>query len=511
MSGHKQGRSEMANTCIVCGQAAGSGEHVFPAALGGRRINKKIYCTKHDNGYSGLVADLANQMDVLNAQLGVVPDHSDDVKSVYARDPHTGEELRLSVKQNSFTASRVISQQHVENGLLVDMSFPNREAMQQWLAEQKAMGIDVKLLRRPEERPYFLDAVHHRRRFGGRCGLGAVAYVTQTFLAQAFPELARSNDVADFITYTQAIAAVAQIRGGCGEPADGPVDPKLGPALQTLEAAQAPWGGHAPVWWDFDPQPDATPNAFEFGHRVVVGVDAADGQIFGRFSLFSAIHFGMHFGDASAGVTTRTVTVDIDPMAAHPPNDIKKVEAASATARVTRPADPTEGLATAISGNTQEAVFTDLIQRIEAHSLAKTAAKMHVELAAYSIASYFEGDKLIGRVVDGQAQRVFNMAKWVLKNFKQSLPAELLPVLGPIIDSMTAHDPTSINGLSQMASATLELAKAALVAKMREDIVAGRLDERRIVELMGEGPGAAVVGEIVLAPIMQAIEREKGA
>lgn len=47
----------------MCGQAAGSGEHVFPAALGGRRINKKIYCTKHDNGYSSLVADLASQVD----------------------------------------------------------------------------------------------------------------------------------------------------------------------------------------------------------------------------------------------------------------------------------------------------------------------------------------------------------------------------------------------------------------------------------------------------------------
>ena len=75
----------MANTYIVCGQAAGSGEHVFPAALGGRRINKNIYCTTHDNSYSSLVADLANQVDVLNAQLGVVPDHSNDVKSVIAQ------------------------------------------------------------------------------------------------------------------------------------------------------------------------------------------------------------------------------------------------------------------------------------------------------------------------------------------------------------------------------------------------------------------------------------------
>lgn len=57
----------MAKTCIVCGQAAGSGEHVFPASLGGRRVNSGIYCPKHDNSYSGLVNEIAEQLDFLNA------------------------------------------------------------------------------------------------------------------------------------------------------------------------------------------------------------------------------------------------------------------------------------------------------------------------------------------------------------------------------------------------------------------------------------------------------------
>ncbi|WP_088141073.1 hypothetical protein [Achromobacter xylosoxidans] len=493
----------MANSCIVCGTAAGSGEHVFPAALGGRRTNKNIYCTKHDNGYSSLVVNLANQMAFFNALLGVVPDHANDVKSVLGRDEHTGEELKLSVKQSSFTAPRIRSHQQAGDGVLMSMSFSSHQEMKDWLAQKKAEGFDVEPLQKPEMRTYFLDAIHHRLQFGGRCGLGAVAYVTQTFLAQEFPELARTANLAEFIAYTQAIAAVARIQGGCGEPTDGPPDPRLEPALQALDAALAPWGGQAPVWWDFDPQPDATPNTFEFGHRVTVGVDAADGQIFGRFSLFSSIHFCMRFGIASESIVTKTVTVDIDPMAAHPPHDIKKVESASATARVTPPSRPTAGLATAVSDKTQAAVFNDLIRRIEAHSLAKAAATIHAELAAYHTLPSSEGVQLIARVIDRQAQRVLNMTKWVLQNFKARLPAQLLHALGPIIDSMTAHDPKSINGLSPMASKALELAKGALAAKMREDMEAGRLDERRIAELMGEGPGAAVIGEIVLAPIVQ--------
>lgn len=493
----------MANPCIVCGQAAGSGEHVFPAALGGRRTNKNIYCATHDNGYSSLVADLANQVDVLNAMLGVVPDHSNDVKSVLARDASSGEELRLSVKESSFTAPRVLSQKPVANGVQMDMSFPSRQAMNQWLAEQKANGLDVTPLQKTQERPYYLGAVHHQRRFGGPCGLGAVAYVTQTFLAQAFPDLARSGDLAQFIAYTQAIAKLAQITGGCGEAKDGPPDPRLELARQAYEASLAPWGGQAPVWWDFDPQPDATPNAFEFGHRVVVGVDAADGQIFGRFSLFSSIHFGMRFGAASAGAVTKTV--DIDPMAAHPPNDIKKVESATAIARVAVPAQPTASLAAAISSKSQEGVFSELLRKIEAHSLGKAAAKVHAELAGYSALSEFEAEDFLARVIDGQAQRVLNVAKYVLENFKPHLPAALLPTLGPMIDAMTMHDPNSANGLSTKATETLELAKGALASQMREDIKAGRLDERRIAELLGEGPGAAVIGQAVLAPMAQTL------
>ncbi|WP_392416512.1 hypothetical protein [Delftia sp. WSY_7] len=450
---------------------------------------------------------MANQVDVLNAMLGVVPDHSNDFKSVFARDASSGEELRLSVKESSFTAPRLLSQKPVANGVQMDMSFPSLQAMNQWLAEQKVNGLSVTPLQKPQAHPYYLGAVHHQRRFGGPCGLGAVAYVTQTFLAQEFPDLTRSGDSAQFIAYTQAIARLSKITGGCSEAKDGPPDPRLEPARQAYEASLAPWGGEAPVWWDFGPQPDATPNAFEFGHRVVVGVDAADGQIFGRFSLFSSIHFGMRFGAASAGAVTKTVTVDIDPMAAHPPNDIKKVESATAIARVAVPEQPTASLAAAISSTSQESVLSDLLRKIEAHSLGKAASKVHAELAGYSALSEFEAEDLLARVIDGQAQRVLNVAKYVLKNFKPHLPAALLPILGPMIDAMTIHDPNSANGLSTKATETLELAKGALASQMREDIKAGRLDERRIAELLGEGPGAAVIGQAVLAPMVQTLSQ----
>jgi hypothetical protein len=61
----------MAHTCIICGRAAGSREHIFPAALGGRRTNKGIYCGDHNEGFSPLAAVMTEQLRSINALLAV--------------------------------------------------------------------------------------------------------------------------------------------------------------------------------------------------------------------------------------------------------------------------------------------------------------------------------------------------------------------------------------------------------------------------------------------------------
>ena len=62
--------------CIFCGEEAGSREHTFPAALGGRRTNKGILCGPCNNGFSGLDAQLEQQLAVVNGLLGVRSDRA---------------------------------------------------------------------------------------------------------------------------------------------------------------------------------------------------------------------------------------------------------------------------------------------------------------------------------------------------------------------------------------------------------------------------------------------------
>lgn len=63
--------------CIYCGRDTGSKEHTFPAALGGRRMNKGILCGECNNKFSPLDDLLARQLGFLNGVIGVRRDRDD--------------------------------------------------------------------------------------------------------------------------------------------------------------------------------------------------------------------------------------------------------------------------------------------------------------------------------------------------------------------------------------------------------------------------------------------------
>ena len=472
----------MSKICIICGGPAGSGEHVFPASLGGRRTNKGIYCKTHDNGYGSLVGGLAEQMAFFNSRLGVILDHSKEVKSVITTDKHSGQKVRLSITGSDFVEPRVISESPLPNGKQVQMAFPDEESIRKWIEEQKAAGMDVVILEKGNKQNYFLDTNHFRLNLGGTYGLAAVAYVTQTFLAQAFPDVARFSALADFKKYTQDLAVKAQKK----------------------EDELSAWQADTPVWWSFDSLSDESPNAFDFGHRVTVGIDSSDGLIYGRISFFSTLHFAMIFGVTTDPVVTKTVTIDIDPLAEHPPNDIKRTEHQKAIARVSRPASQTAELANASNGGIGEKIVSDLVRRLIDHGLNRTAEDMHAELGKAAGLPPEERKALFSKVLGVRSQRVWNVMQYVTEGLLASQGAKQLPhSISQKLKANVAYDPTSPNGLSQEATNSFELAQQALLEQMLKDDDNGILDVRRLLELMGEGTGAAIVGEAIFKPVIE--------
>lgn len=490
----------MAKTCIVCGKTAGSREHVFPAALGGRRTNSGIYCPEHDNSYSGLVNEIAGQLDFVNAYLGVRSDHSGQPKTAYAKHTLTGEIISISASEIKFTKPRVISHTQGGGGEALQLSFPSQQSAKQFIKEMEAKGHAMVLQSKPSLRPYITGAVHHQLTFGGACGLGAIAYIAQTFFAQEFPEIARSGVLSDFIAYTQAIAKVAAL-GGSEQKTEEREE--LITARSALTASLAPFEGTAPVWWEFSPPTGTRRNKFEFGHRVTVGVDAFDGQIYGRVALFSTLTFALRLGTAPRNSAVREVTVDIDPLAKHPPNDIEKYQLFSALGRVHAPKNTTEGLSEAIANGTQAHAFTNLLERLTEHQLVNLAHAISKALAPCSTMSPPEARTLIDKVLDEQPQQIWRMVTSVVQGLKKEMAKGSLDAILPVLDALIAHNAQSASGLSQQAEVALALAKAALAAQMEEDCTAGLLNEERIAELLGRGPGLHIVGQAVLAPVLQ--------
>lgn len=69
-------------TCVICNNISNSKEHIFPAAFGGRVVNKSIYCSFHNGEFSRHVVSLDKELDILNSALGVVPDKSISIQKI---------------------------------------------------------------------------------------------------------------------------------------------------------------------------------------------------------------------------------------------------------------------------------------------------------------------------------------------------------------------------------------------------------------------------------------------
>jgi hypothetical protein len=252
------------------------------------------------------------------------------------------------------------------------------------------------------------------------------------------------------------------------------------------------------VWWDYDGPATLPPNTFEFGHRILIGLDPASGSLYARVSLFSTLHFAVLFGlyeDTAAS----TIIVDIDPLAEHPPNDIQERREPSAVAVVTLPDDLTGSLSEAISGSRAQELCVELLKRIEDRNRARTAAAILERLQGADRLDPDERRKLFANVLDDHSQRILNLMRYVVDNAKKFHPA--LNELAPLFDPLVAFDPNTADGLSNEATAALGLAREALLEQMLKDFAAGSLDNDRVAMLIGGGPGAFIVGQAILTPV----------
>ena len=429
-------------------------------------MNKGIYCDDHNGGYSGLAGILSGQLEALNALLGVRGDHADQPHRTILTDEASGRHVTLSGDKIELAGPEIVSESVEGEVRKVTAKFASEHQLQEWFEAERAQGRQVKPGKREPVQQYYMSSSGISLQLGGSEGLRAIGYLAQTFLAHHFPDIARASELDAFKEFT------------------------LGKSDENF------------VWWDFETPTMLPQNAFEFGHRVIVGLDPARRSIYARVSLFSALHFAVLFGHHS-GMNAQAVIVDIDPLAEHPPNDILERRESSAVAAVSPPDDLTTNLSVAISSGRAQQAFNQLLKRIEDRNRALSAEAMLEKLKGADQMDALTRRELFAAVLEKQSQRILNLMRYVIDGANAHHP--LLGGLSPMFDWLIAFDPSTANGLSNEATAALGLARQALLTQMLDDYAGGRLDSDRLAMLIGGGPGAAIVGQAIMEPIISSI------
>lgn len=459
--------------CIICDNAAGSHEHVFPAALGGRRTNKGIYCTTHNNGFGRHVAELEKQLSMLNAILMVRPDRRDEPKSFVFTDKD-GTNLSM-VGQNIQTAAPPsIEYLGLESGEKANLKFASPEQFEQWREAQRKSGWDAVVVDSTEvQRHHFASPVHVQLTFGGKEALQAVGYLALTFFAQYFPTEVRQNGFDSFKEF---------LKLDFSKPED-----------------QHGWKPNL-VWWDGrDAKNVISENNFRFGHALVTGISGATNRAYAYISFFSSLNFGIDLGPVE-DARENMVRVFIDPKAERAPKDLDATHSDTFSIEI----DPAmSDLGEMIRSGSAQTAIKRLFDKISEWHFELFIEKIQDEIRDWAKSQSTDRGDLANNLVEKHSQRVLNLlseASSGLKTYltKDKFPKEMLTLL----DSIVKPDSSQPNGISIQTNAFLEHAKEAIVKAIKIELSVEHPNSERIALLLGGSLGLAIVTKEILLPIL---------
>jgi hypothetical protein len=288
----------MPYTCIICGNPAGSAEHLFPSALGGLRKNKKIYCDYHNNAFGSYVVVLEEQLRIYNASLGLTTDRRPTVKPAALTNTDDGSTVLMTDTvlrhQPDLQAALDAAVEGAETRIKVG-SKEDIETLKN-LALQK--GLKLSVVRSETGQSLTAGKLQGRMSFGSDDSLRAVSYLGLTFFAHHLQSLARLPELAGIKNFVRF--------GSCYAGKNDAVTD-----VTFLKPDEF-------CWWIDDISAISGSAPFDFWHAV--GVCVKDGIASAYVSLFGALNFYVRLG-ASIDIPDAAVVTYIDPLAKVQPNE----------------------------------------------------------------------------------------------------------------------------------------------------------------------------------------------
>lgn len=399
----------------------------------------------------------------LNALIGVRHGRTKDPLRVEVHHPETGRSYVLSeARQVRHAEPLVLDDWTVDGVRNLDAVASTQEQADEFVRRIRAEGKPVTVKR--ERVPLlFASPPTTTVSFGGPMAFRAVARVTLNVFAHHYPGLARMPWLDAFKRF---------IREGDGD-------------FVAYEYRDGT-----------DPEPGLPDDSFVFQHRFVLGQDSTSGLVYAHVSLLGMVELAVRLGVTELS-RNETLVHDVDVTADAPPDDVRVQRIADVA--LLRPGlptpDPTVHWRQRLERLAQKRA--DILWNEDAPALVRA-------LNAARELPPTDRHRHIAATLEGQRQRLLNLAAYVRVALRQHLAKELGEEAAQVADALGVL--VQGDGKSKTGVTDVTKVHADMLCYVMADALVGRLQDHPLTETevrsMLEGHvGAAVVGRYMVGEL----------
>ena len=437
-------------TCIICNNTANSREHIFPAAFGGRVVNKSIYCSTHNGAFSRHVVSLDKELDILNSAIGVIPDRKNSIKETRLKDSMNEEYVYTKdyIKLAAPSALDITPKTGIEQ---MQLRFADHMQAQKWMDEQKKKGYEFKNSSYGKvTKTMFVEPMKKTMDLGNEKFMLGVLYIAFTFLAHHYPDIARAKEL-------QSVKDI------------------LNNNKDTKDIV---------FWEDGDKLDLFGENPFEFGHIVAIGKIKDTNKLGAIVSFFGKINFAVHLAEPNSDILNefQTIVSFINPLE----KDVKKsieYKTLETDINLSTKKESIEYLNSLKSGEIKNPI-TEILSLATTKVLNQDMENIYNKLQSIEISSP-TSYALVVEILSEYEQRILNLITYTIDDFCE-FSIDLDENFKIALKQLIKEDESGNKGLSELSSCFLELVKQNIAYEVHNSMISDSLTTEFLVQLFAK-------------------------
>jgi len=448
-------------TCVICNNISNSKEHIFPAAFGGRVVNKSIYCSFHNGEFSRHVVSLDKELDILNSALGVVPDRKKSIKETRLKDSMNEE--YIYTKDYMKIAPPMLNLTPETNGKQMQLQFADHSQAQKWMDEHKKKGYEFKNSSYGKvTKTMFVEPMKKTMDLGNEKFMLGVLYIAFTFLAHHYPDIARAKEL-------QSVKDI------------------LNNNKDTKDIV---------FWEDSDKLDLFGENPFEFGHIIAIGKMKDTNKIGAIISFFGRISFAVNLAELNSEILNElhTTVSFINPLE----KEVKKsivTQKLDLQINLSNKEESKKYLNSLRSGeisNPIEKILSLATTKVLNQDMENIYNKLQKSIEISSPTSY----ALVVEILSEYEQRILNLITYTIDDFCQ-FSVDLDENFKIALKQLIKEDENGNKGLNELSFYFLELVKQMIAYEVHKSMISDSLTTEFLEELFTREKGVYVVMDSV--------------